>query len=183
MQVLNRILDLIESTTPAKRSAVREIYLAQFGAELIPCCEAKYLQQPAADYRADLVRFVLRYARADDRALRLARSALQDRSRTVRHNGCALFAYSLKRSALEDLRPLLSHKDSATAGDAQRAIDAVTSGNQNRFYPAYSSWGVPPDDPDQPKRESVDQAIVAGAPELVAALREILGDLYQRWRP
>ena len=102
MQVINRILDLIESTTPAKRSAIREIYLAQFGAELIPCCAAKYLQQPAADYRADLVRFVLRYARADDRALRLARSALQDRSRTVRHNGCALFAYSLKRSALED---------------------------------------------------------------------------------
>lgn len=183
MQVISRILDLLESTTTAKRWSVREIYLAQFGTEIIPCCEAKYGQQPAADYRADLVRFVLRYARVDDRALRLARSALQDRSRTVRHQGCAVFAYSLKRSAVGDLQPLLTHKDATTVGDAQRAIDAISAGNQNRFYPAYSSWGVPPDDPDQPKRDSVEQGIVAGAPELVTPLREILGDLYQKWQP
>jgi hypothetical protein len=123
------------------------------------------------------VRFVLRYARTDSRCIAFAVEALDDRSSKVRHIACAVLAYSLQPSATEKLRPLLRHGDAATAADTKRAIEAIQSANHNRFYPAYSSWGVFPDDPGQPKAGDVEEYIVRAAPELVAPLTAIFGDL------
>jgi hypothetical protein len=67
MSQIRRVLDAIEQVSSLKRSNVRDIYLAQFGREIIPHCVTKYQDNPAADYRADLVRFILRYA-CQDRA-------------------------------------------------------------------------------------------------------------------
>lgn len=177
MHIIARTLDLLERTSSVKRHSVRDILLAQFGSGIVPFCAAKYEACPPSDYRADLVRFVLRYARTDRQAVELAVRALDDRSRKVRHNACAVLAYSLQPSAIEKLTPLRTHRDAATATDAERAIEAIRSCNHNRFYPTHSSWGVFPDDPDQPKAADVQQYIVQAAPELVAPLAAILGDL------
>lgn len=182
-RVIRQVLDLLATTSEVKRLNVRHVLLAQFGADIIPHCVNKYQERPRADYRAHLVRFVLRYARVDSRSVEFARSALADKSRKVRHNACALLAYSLRPSELDSLQPLLQHPDAKTVDDARRAIDAIQSENHNRFYPAYSAWGVPGDDPDQPKPEDVQRYIVEGAPELAAPLSEIMGDLFNRWSP
>jgi hypothetical protein len=100
----------------------------------------------------------------------------------VRHSACAVLAYSLVPSAVELLQTALTHSDPETVADARRAIESIETRNHNRFYPAYSSWGVSTDDPSQPKRADVDRYIVQYAPELVAPLTAIFGDLYQRVR-
>jgi len=180
--VIRQVLDLLETTSHQKRDNVRTILLAQFGCDIIPHCVNKYLEQPPAEYRAQLVRFVLQYARVDMRSVEFARYALPDKSRKVRFNACAVLAWSLRPTELQFLQPLLSHTDPQTADDARRAIDAIQSQNQNRYYPQHSSWGVTPDDPDYPNREVVQQYLIELAPELVAPLTAIMGDLCQRWR-
>jgi len=85
MHIIAKVLDAIENVSSLKRNNVRDIYLAQFGSDIIPHCVAKYQDSPAADYRADLVRFVLRYAREDNRSVQFTTNALSDRSWKVRH--------------------------------------------------------------------------------------------------
>ena len=183
MHVIERVLDLMETTTPVKRENVRYIYLAQFGADIIPHCIERFARASQASIRADLVAFLIQYSRLHDECVTFAVSALSDRSRKVRHNACALLAYSLNNRALPALRPLLTSACAKTADDARRAIECIVSGNHNRYYPNHSSWAVMPDDPTEPNRDSVDRYIVKLAPELVPQLERIFGDIYRRYDP
>ena len=179
--VIERLLDLMASTTTQKCSNLRYIYLAQFGADIIPFCAQRYSESSDAGFRGALMRFVIQYSRTDDRAVSLAISALSDRSQKVRHSACAVLAYSLKHAVIPPLEVLLTRPCSKTADDARRAIDCIKSGNHNRFYPVHDSWVVMPDDPVQPKRKSVDDYIVRLGPELIPQLEKIYGNIYQRW--
>ena len=181
-EVIRKVLDALDHSSSLRRTNVRDILLAQFGPDIIPVCMEKFADTPA-EYRADLVRFVLRYAQTDPRAVGFAILALNDRSRMVRHNACAVLAYSLNPAVLEALNPLLNHADESTRDDAARAIAAIKAGNHNKFYPGHSGWGIFPDDPDQPRSDSVEHYITAIAPELVAPLTAILGDLTRKWSP
>ena len=183
MHAIDQVLDLMETTTPVKRENVRYIYLAQFGAGIIPHCIERYASASRADMRADMVRFLIKYARRHDECMAFAVGALSDRSRKVRHSACALLAYSLNNRALPALRRLLASPCAKTAEDARRAVESIVSGNHNRYYPNHSSWAVMPDDPAQPSRESVDRYIVRLAPELVPGLERIFGDIYGRYGP
>ena len=53
-RVIRQVLDLLETTSHQKRDNVRTILLAQFGCDIIPHCVNKYLEQPPAEYRAQI---------------------------------------------------------------------------------------------------------------------------------
>jgi len=60
-------------------------------------------------------------------------AATQDRSYAVRHYGCALLAYSLRKEALPTLSALLKHSDHRSVEDARAAMDAIKHKNHHFF--------------------------------------------------
>lgn len=83
--------------------------------------------------RASVMRYVGRFSRESEAAFRMGAVAVQDRAYAVRHYGCALLAYSLRRDSLPILNLLLKHGDRRTVEDAKAAIDAIKSKNHNFF--------------------------------------------------
>jgi hypothetical protein len=51
----------------------------------------------------------------------------------VRHYGCTVLAYSLRKDAIPKLSLLVRHPDQRTAADATAAIDAIKGKNHNFF--------------------------------------------------
>ncbi len=181
VDVIERLLAFMASTSRVNRANLRYIYLAQFGAAIVPYCTNQYRHTRQADYRYDLVRFVLQYAPTCDSAIDFAIQALADRSKKVRQSACAVLAYSLKDEAQPALEVMLASKCKDTAADAARAIQCIEKQNHNLFYPTYTGWGIMPDDPNEPSTESVKRYIVNGAPELVDGLRRIYGDIFCKY--
>ena len=83
--------------------------------------------------RASIMRYVGRFSRGSEVAMKMGIIATQDRSYVVRYYGCALLAYSLRPEALPALSPLLKHSDERTVEDARAAIDAIKRKNHNFF--------------------------------------------------
>jgi hypothetical protein len=78
--------------------------------------------------RASCVYHCMKYAKTHEDAYQLGIIALQDKSKTVRHQACMLLSAAQKKDAIEYLEELLS--DDTSRGDALAAIDALLSPSQ-----------------------------------------------------
>ena len=168
-------LSLMESWTPQARHNVRDIYLAQYGAAIIPCCIAAYGVVKDSGFRSDLLRFVLRYARDRQEVVAFAIGALNDRSNRVRESACAVLAFSGSEAAVEPLKAIAARGKEPTATHAKNALLAISEKNHNLYYPTHHVWIVTPDDPTQPREESVRDFIEKPYPHLMAEIRRLFG--------
>ena len=73
--------------------------------------------------RASCVYHCIKYARTHEDAYQVGITALQDKSRAVRHKACLLLSAAQKQEAIEHLEQLLSDKTSRN--DAVAAIDVL----------------------------------------------------------
>jgi len=74
--------------------------------------------------RASCVYHCIKYARTHEDAYQVGITALQDKSRAVRHKACLLLSAAQKKEAIEHLEQLLSDKTSRN--DAVAAIDVLS---------------------------------------------------------
>jgi hypothetical protein len=110
------------------------LQLKTLGADVVPHLVAFYPRAKKWQGRASLVFHSIRYARVSEEAFQLGISALNDKSRIVRHRACSLCAYSLRQDAVPVLASLFRHNDPKTVEDAQAAIDAIRHKNHHYFY-------------------------------------------------
>lgn len=143
---LVRELDTSQSL-PAEKAWTQ---LRGLGVGVVPYLADAYGKFRTWQGRTSLVFHSIRYARSDERAFRLGVQALRDRSHVVRWRACGLLAYSLRRDALDVLRPLLQHTDMRTREDAAAAIDAIEHQNHHlyvdRDHSGRSKWVVNDED-------------------------------------
>jgi hypothetical protein len=130
-----RVATLVQAFSKTRRT---EIYAAwtvaeSMGDDLLVLLSEAFPQVTKAEGRASILRYVGRFSRESDVALSMGIKALNDRAYAVRHYGCAILAYSLRKDALPILSPLLKHADPRTSEDARAAIDAIKSKNHNFF--------------------------------------------------
>ena len=97
-----------------------------------------YLLEAYPDFRhwqgrVCLVHHAARFSRVSEESFRLGFAAASDRSKRVRYSACLLLAYSLRRDALEVLRPLLEYSDAETVENARAAITAIEKQNHHLF--------------------------------------------------
>jgi hypothetical protein len=134
--------------------------LRPLGERVVPFLLEYFPRARAWQGRAALVFHSIRYARRSDAAFQLGLEGVRDRSWFVRHRACALLAYSLRRDALPELRPLLKHADARTVADARAAIDAIESQNhhlfQDRTHTGRVFWQVEEGDAPLPGRGPVE---------------------------
>lgn len=175
------LFDLMERSTPRQRDNLRNIYLSQFGAAIIPFCLEAFERSKDASFRNDLVRFVTRYARERDDVIRFAIQALADRSVKVRQSACGVLAFSCSQLAVQPLEELANSAKEPTAGHARNALEAIRYRNHNLFYPGYT-WVVVQDDPSEPRDETVINFIEKPFPSLVPELVRILGSTRGKFR-
>jgi hypothetical protein len=79
--------------------------------------------------RTSCVYHCIKYAKTNKDAYQLGIIALQDKSKTVRHQACILLSVAQKKEAIEHLEELLS--DEASRDDAAAAIDVLLNLNHN----------------------------------------------------
>jgi hypothetical protein len=107
--------------------------LRPLGEAVVPFLAGAFSTMKKWQGRAALVFHAIKYARANEAAFGLGLLACKDRSNVVRHRGCGLLAYSLKREALPHLEPLLKHGNPETVADARAAMDAIAHQNHHYF--------------------------------------------------
>lgn len=177
---IDEFFQLMETTTSAKRDTIRTIYLERIGDEIIKYCEKYFYRSSKADFRNDLLRFVIRYARTNKQATDFAIKALSDKSKKVRESAIAIIANSLDRNLITTL----NEKKSSLKGnenDVDNAINAIMKQNHNLYYPNYTSWHISTDDLDRhlnhtSYQEDVQLYINKYAPELVSPITSILNE-------
>lgn len=102
--------------------------------------------------RVCLVHHAARFSRRSEESFRLGLAAASDRSKRVRYSACLLLAYSLRREALDVLRPLLDYSDTETVENARAAINAIENQNHHLFKDRSGRGGLlilnPEDRPD-----------------------------------
>jgi hypothetical protein len=79
--------------------------------------------------RASCVYHCIKYAKTNGDAYQVGIIALQDKSKTVRHQACLLLSAAQKKEAIEHLEELIS--DEASRDDAVAAIDVLLNLNNN----------------------------------------------------
>jgi hypothetical protein len=79
--------------------------------------------------RASCVYHCIKYAKTNGDAYQVGIIALQDKSKTVRHQACLLLSAAQKKEAIEHLEELIS--DDASRDDAVAAIDVLLNLNNN----------------------------------------------------
>jgi HEAT repeat protein len=79
--------------------------------------------------RASCVHHCMKYAKTNEDAYQVGIIALQDKSKTVRHQACMLLSAASKKNAIEPLEKLLS--DEASRDDAAAAIDVLLNLDHN----------------------------------------------------
>ncbi len=83
--------------------------------------------------RNALVYTAIKFALVENDAVKLALTALQDKSGAVRYRACMLLAVAGRSDTIECLEYLLDHKSSETREDAQAAIKAIKAGDHDLF--------------------------------------------------
>ena len=78
--------------------------------------------------RTSCVFHCMQYAKTNEDAYQVGIIALQDKSKTVRHQACMLLSATQKKEAIEHLEELLS--DEASRDDAAAAIYVLSNLNQ-----------------------------------------------------
>ena len=130
-EIRQRVRALDTRYTLEEESAWEE--LRPLGAAVVPYLLEFFPKCRSWQGRTSLVYHAIHYARVSDAAFELGLRALADRSFAVRYRGCSLLAYSLRRDALDALRPLTEHPDQRTVEHAQAAIDAIEHQNHHWF--------------------------------------------------
>lgn len=103
------------------------------GVQVVPFLLESYSDFRHWQGRVCLVHHAARFSRISEESFRLGLAATSDRSKRVRFSACLLLAYSLRRSALEYLRPLLDFSDTETVENARAAITAIEMQNHHLF--------------------------------------------------
>jgi hypothetical protein len=175
---INEFFLLMGKTSSLKRDNIRSIFLDRIGEDIIGYCEKYYRSSSKADFRNDLLRFVIRYARKNRKSTNLAIAGLEDKSKKVRGSAIAILAYSLDKCFIE----ILKDKKYTFKGNEEsikNAIHAIENKNHNLFYPAYTKWEVTEDDLEgylnkEKHQEDIELYINRYAPELSKPIQEIL---------
>lgn len=130
-QIRANVAKLHTDSVVAEETAWAE--LRPLGIEVVPYLLEAYPQFKKWRGRLSLVFHAIRYARLSEEAYQLGLLAINDRATLVRYRACALLAYSLRKDAIEYLKPLLTHSDTRTVADAAAAIDVLKSQNHHYF--------------------------------------------------
>jgi len=130
-----RIETLVEAFSTSRRSEIDAAWVVadSMGTELLALFAEALPRIRKSEGRASIMRYVGRFSRESEVAFRMGTVAVGDRAYAVRHYGCALLAYSLRKDALPSLISLLKHSDLRTVEDARAAIDAIKNKNHNFF--------------------------------------------------
>ena len=83
--------------------------------------------------RIYILYWLQRYARTNERVVRAAVDALNDRSAMARQHACGALAYSGRTEFIPALQQLLAHSSALTRSDAAAAIDAIENRNHHLF--------------------------------------------------
>lgn len=86
-----------------------------------------------AHRRVSFIDQCTKFARNSHDALKLAKSALKDRSKEVRFSALATLAYSLDETVLIELNDALEAAGAAEKADIRAVIDAIECQNHNFF--------------------------------------------------
>ena len=175
---IDEFFKLMEDTSSRNRDNIRSIFLDRIGDEIIDFCEKYYYRASKADFRNDLIRFVIRYAQTNKNATDLAIKALSDKSKKVRESAIAVIANSLDK----DLISVLIGKKNSLKGnetDIENAINAINKQNHNLYYPNYDSWHITKDEMNRhlnlnQYHEDIQTYINKYAPELIQPITNIL---------
>lgn len=175
---IEEFFQLMENTTSTKRDNIRSIYLDRIGDDIIEFCEKYFYKTSKADFRNDLLRFVIRYAQTNKNASRFAIKALNDKSKKVRESAIAVIANSLDINLIPILN---SKKDLLNENDVENAISAIRAKNHNLYYPNYDSWHITKDNLERhlnlkEYNEDIELYINKYAPELVNPINKILNN-------
>ncbi len=127
---VSKYLDQLDGRTPREEKDAIE-KLEALGIDIPSLLHKKYKISRRWLDRASCVYHCIRYAKTNEYAYQLGISALQDKSKTVRHRACMLLSVAQKQEAVEHLENLLS--DEASKNDAIAAIDALRNHNQDYF--------------------------------------------------
>lgn len=130
-----RIETLAKAFSTSRRSEIDAAwaFADSMGKDLLALLAEAFPRIRKSEGRASVMRYVGRFSRESEVAFRMGTVAVQDRAYAVRHYGCALLAYSLRRDALPVLVSALRHPDRRTVEDARAAIDAIKQKNHNFF--------------------------------------------------
>jgi HEAT repeat protein len=90
--------------------------------------------------RNALVYTATKFALVETDAVKLALTALQDKSAAVRYQACMLLAVAGRYDTIAHLENLLEHKSNKTREDAQAAINAIKANNHDLFLDR-DGWG------------------------------------------
>ena len=110
----------------------REALLA-YGPDIFPTASEVYPLLRGYRARVALVYTVMKFALVEPEAVRLAVTALDDKSYHVIHQACMLLAVAGQDATIPVLSRLLTHKRDDVRKDAQAAIRAISQKNHNLF--------------------------------------------------
>ena len=175
---IDEFFQLMENTSSTKRANIRSIFLERIGEEIIEFCEKYYCKTSKADFRNDLLRFVIRYAQSNKDATNLAVKALNDKSKIVRESAIAVIANSLDKNLIT----ILNDKKNCLKGnetDIENAINAIMKENHHLYYPNHDTWHITKDDLSRhlnlnQYHEDIQLYIHKHAPELVNPITKII---------
>jgi hypothetical protein len=179
---IDKIFELISRSNPTARENIKTFYLDRIGEEIIDYCIKHFKKEKNAEVRCDFLRFIIQYAKIDNRVTEFARTALTDKSKKVRKKALSIFAFSLNSDFLEFLESQ-REKLKGNQEDIENAIIAIKKQDHNQFYPAYNEWVITLADKNRHLNkeqftEDVRVYIEKYSKEAVPELKNILGTLY-----
>ncbi len=128
------LIRLLDSPTESETSGNFIRLEREYGDEaLVPSFERIFPRIRRYGGRMAIQFRLISFLRDRPTVVALARDALGDKSRIVRHHACASLAYALDNDSIPALEKLLAHSDSETRQHAEAAIDAIQCGNHHYF--------------------------------------------------
>ena len=128
------LIELLDCSTESETSGNFIRLEREYGVEaLVPSFERVFPQIRRYGGRMNILFRLISYSRDRPTVVALARNALGDKSRIVRHHACAALAYALDEKSIPALKKLLTHSDAETREHAEAAIDAIQSRNHHHF--------------------------------------------------
>jgi hypothetical protein len=180
---IDSIFNLLSTSKSTTRENIKSLYLDRIGDSIIDYCIKHFEITSKADVKCDYLRFVIQYAKTDNRVTDFAKKALADKSKKVRQKALSILAFSTNTdflSLLESQRQKLKGNED----DIENAINAIKAKNHNLFYPNYDRWSVTRADKYRHLKreqftEDVKLYIEKYGKEAVPELKRILGNLYE----
>src|SRR5689334_20275203 len=112
----------------------RRLWTGSSFSDLVSTLIAAYPQIRSAPGRNTILFRLIRHARSHHEIVELAIAALNDRAYLPRMQALAILAYSQTPDVVQQIQPLLEHRDPKTRADAAAAIDAIRSQNHHYWF-------------------------------------------------